>query len=274
MNKNKEVLDLAQLIKMLRNKRGLSQKKLAQISGLSSTTITRIENGETRNPDGQTLKLLATHLGCAEAQLIDLVEAYKNPSNYKKKAVLKFLQQPVRRIKRYSSVMTNVQEIEIEQEYIEDQQQFQPQAVAALQEKDVLPNSEPEIKINLKGMRLITLRMERNTTQKELADALGMDKTLISQYEGEIIKPDYPTVQRLADFFGVDVSYLAGESTEEIIIKEAPKVIFKEELIVKPLPKRDLRPEYLAIAEEIQAAGIEVEDVRAFIEMVKKYKRI
>jgi transcriptional regulator with XRE-family HTH domain len=121
-------------------------------------------------------------------------------------------------------------------------------------------------------MRLITLRLEKNITQKELADTLEIDKSLISQYESEISKPSYATVQRIADFFGVTVDYLTNNPVTEVISYQETKDLFRDTTRDKVTPEKGLRPEYLAIAEEIQGAGIEIEDVRAFIAMIIKYK--
>jgi transcriptional regulator with XRE-family HTH domain len=273
LDKRIEGLNLADLVKKLRMQKGFSQKKFAQKSGLSSSTISRIESGETSHPDIETLKLLAKHLEYPESKLISLLDI-NNSTAAIKSAKINFLQQPVRKINRYSSVITPIQEIEavqVQEQRIEPAE-IQVQSYTALEVSQELSNTEMEKRVALKGMRLITLRLERNTTQKELADSLGIDKTLISQYEGEIIKPDYHTVMKLADFFGVSIEYLTGESMVERFIPTAP-VEIQEEINTKVLNQNDLRQEYLIIAEEIQAAGIEIEDVRAFIHMIKKYNR-
>ncbi len=121
-------------------------------------------------------------------------------------------------------------------------------------------------------MRLITLRLEKNITQKELSDALGIDKTLISQYEGEIIKPDYDTVERLAKYFGVTIGYFSGNPELPLESNIKPKEFVIESTTVTKTVQVELRPEYIQIAKEIQNAGIEPKDVRAFIDMIKKYK--
>jgi transcriptional regulator with XRE-family HTH domain len=181
----------------------------------------------------------------------------KVKTNSKKQARIISLNKPVRNINRYSSVSTSNLEETLIEEPLEDQ---------------IL---EPEVHENvaLKGMKLITLRLERNITQKELADALEIDKTLISQYEGEISNPPYATVQRIANFFGVTVEYLLDNPVPEVISYQETKDLFRDTRRDKVLPEKGLRPEYLAIAEEIQSAGIEIEDVRAFIDIIKKYKR-
>ena len=61
---------LANKIKELRNRRGMSQEFLAEESGLSLRTIQRIEKGET-NPTGESLKRLADALNISPDELID-----------------------------------------------------------------------------------------------------------------------------------------------------------------------------------------------------------
>jgi len=271
LDSKNEVLSLGQLVSKLRKEKGFSQRKFAQLSGLSNTTISRIENGETTHPDIETLKSLAAHLDYSESALIELVHAGAGHHQAKKHAKLKFLQQPVKEIKRYSSVCIAVAEPDIEKEAeLKEPEIAQPY----FKPTETKNNSiiEPESKVAIKGMKLITLRMEKNITQKELADALGLDKTMISQYEGEIIKPEHSIVERLADFFGVSVEYLTGEPKIKTPLPNEPKKSAQEEILLKPLTRDRLRPEYAAIAEEIQAAGIDIEDVRAFIDMIRKYR--
>ncbi len=62
--------DLAQKVKELRSRKGMSQELLAEESALSLRTIQRIENGETE-PTGETLKRLSNALGVSPDELID-----------------------------------------------------------------------------------------------------------------------------------------------------------------------------------------------------------
>lgn len=45
-----------------------------------------------------------------------------------------------------------------------------------------------------------------------IANAIGVDKTTYNKYETGKSQPDFDTVQKLADFFGVSVDYLLGRS--------------------------------------------------------------
>ncbi len=62
--------DIGKRIKELRNRKGLSQEDLADLSQLSLRTIQRIENGETE-ARGDSLKRLATAFGIEAEELID-----------------------------------------------------------------------------------------------------------------------------------------------------------------------------------------------------------
>lgn len=245
----------------MRRKKGYSQRKFAQISGLSNTTISRIENSETLHPDYETLKLLAKHLDIDVEHLIKIVDSSKKQKQSVRHTKLNYYQKPIRKIKRYSSVFSHTQQIhELTQE--------EPNLQKSKDENDAKSTK----KINLKGMRLITLRLEKNITQKELADALGIDKTLISQYEGEIIKPDYDIIETLAEYLGVTIEYLCGAPDLPVETNIQPNESILEESIVAKTEQKDLRPEYIQVAKEIQNAGIDPKDVKAFIDMIKKYK--
>lgn len=63
-------LNLAERVKELRKRKGVSQENLAEKSGLSLRTIQRIENNETI-PRGDTLKRLAIALDTSPDELID-----------------------------------------------------------------------------------------------------------------------------------------------------------------------------------------------------------
>ncbi len=63
-------LDLAQRVKEIRMRKGLSQEALAEDSGLSLRTIQRIENNETI-PRGDTLQRLANALNTSPDEILD-----------------------------------------------------------------------------------------------------------------------------------------------------------------------------------------------------------
>lgn len=60
--------------------------------------------------------------------------------------------------------------------------------------------------------RLRKLREEKGLTQKELAQALGLNsKSTITNYEQNDRDPDYETLIKIAKYFEVSIDYLLGQ---------------------------------------------------------------
>ena len=51
------------------------------------------------------------------------------------------------------------------------------------------------------------LRGEKEMSQQELADALGISKSAINMYERGERQPNFETLEAIADFFNVDIDY-------------------------------------------------------------------
>lgn len=60
------------------------------------------------------------------------------------------------------------------------------------------------------GLRLKTLRIQKNLTQKQLADRLGLTKSVISAYETQLRLPSYDTLIQISRIFQVSTDYLLG----------------------------------------------------------------
>ena len=60
------------------------------------------------------------------------------------------------------------------------------------------------------GERLRLLRKSRKWTQKDLADRLGITKSVISAYETSLRYPSYDILIRIASIFKVSTDYLLG----------------------------------------------------------------
>jgi transcriptional regulator with XRE-family HTH domain len=61
---------LSKRLRELRNKKGLSQEKLARIADVSYNTIVKIESGESKHPTIQTMAGIAKALGISVDELI------------------------------------------------------------------------------------------------------------------------------------------------------------------------------------------------------------
>ncbi|MBQ8320588.1 MAG: helix-turn-helix transcriptional regulator [Clostridia bacterium] len=60
------------------------------------------------------------------------------------------------------------------------------------------------------SQRIKDLRLEKNLTQTELANATGLSQNAIAQWENEKRTPNINAVVALAKFFEVTTDYLLG----------------------------------------------------------------
>ncbi len=71
------------------------------------------------------------------------------------------------------------------------------------------------------GKRLRELRIERNLSQKEIADAVDISINAISQYENCKRFPDEKILIKLCDFYKISADYLLGLTS----IKHSPMTV-------------------------------------------------
>ncbi len=61
------------------------------------------------------------------------------------------------------------------------------------------------------GTVLRKLRKDKKLTQTQLANALGLSISAISMYERGDREPDFKTLEKISDYFGVSLDYLHGK---------------------------------------------------------------
>lgn len=62
--------------------------------------------------------------------------------------------------------------------------------------------------------RLVTIRKSRNISAKDVAEALGVSRAAISQFESGKNAPSATVLIALADYFNVSLDYLVGRSDD------------------------------------------------------------
>lgn len=62
------------------------------------------------------------------------------------------------------------------------------------------------------GKRISELRKEKNLTQVEFAEALGITRSAYSHNELGTREPDYELLKKIADFFDCSPDYLLGKT--------------------------------------------------------------
>ena len=60
------------------------------------------------------------------------------------------------------------------------------------------------------GKKLKALRLEKNFTQKQIAERIGLATSAISSYESGMRYPSYDVLVKLARIFHVSTDYLLG----------------------------------------------------------------
>ena len=64
------------------------------------------------------------------------------------------------------------------------------------------------------------LRISSKLTQAEMAEKLGISRSTIGMYETGAREPDFETLEKIADFFNVDIDYLLGRTEKTFILPE------------------------------------------------------
>ncbi len=64
-------------------------------------------------------------------------------------------------------------------------------------------------------MNIKDIRIRKNLTQADVANALGVSSVVYSRYESGTRQPSIDTIVQLADFFCVTVDYLLGRQDVE-----------------------------------------------------------
>ncbi|ABP67680.1 transcriptional regulator, XRE family [Caldicellulosiruptor saccharolyticus DSM 8903] len=90
--------------------------------------------------------------------------------------------------------------------------------------------------MNLFRFRLKELREEKNISRSDLAEILGVSTQTIANYENGHREPNFDTLLKIADYFGVTVDYLIGRSEYRTVEEQFSKRTKFERFVVENLP--------------------------------------
>lgn len=98
------------------------------------------------------------------------------------------------------------------------------------------------------GDKLKTLRKGRKLTQDQVAEAFGLTRGAISNFEIGKRKPDIKLLQGFAKYYGVPLDYFGAQTTKDELfdLLSRAKVIFKDENI-KHETKEELYREFMKL---------------------------
>lgn len=65
------------------------------------------------------------------------------------------------------------------------------------------------------SQKLKELRISHRLTQAQLAKEIGIGVSTIGMYESNIRNPSFSTLLKIANYFGVSIDYLVGDSSKQ-----------------------------------------------------------
>lgn len=99
------------------------------------------------------------------------------------------------------------------------------------------------------GDKLKTLRKGRKLTQDQIADAFGISRGAVSNYEIGRRRPNIQELQAFAKFYGVPLDYFGEEETQKdelFDLLSRAKVIFQDENVSRAT-KEELYREFMKL---------------------------
>lgn len=82
------------------------------------------------------------------------------------------------------------------------------------------------------GEKINTLRKQRNMTQDELAEKMGVSSQAVSKWEKDLSIPDLPVLLELSDFFHISLDDLVKEKEDSVqLVPEGQRKDINEMLL-------------------------------------------
>ncbi|KEK24736.1 helix-turn-helix domain-containing protein [Bacillus gaemokensis] len=87
------------------------------------------------------------------------------------------------------------------------------------------------------------LRKEKNITQEQLGNVIGVSKMAISYFEKGKKAPGRETLEKIADYFNITTDYLLGRSDDPELNEHESKIVTEEGnnilKLIETLPKEE-----------------------------------
>lgn len=114
------------------------------------------------------------------------------------------------------------------------------------------------------------LRSSSGLTQAEMAEKLRISRSTIGMYETGAREPDFETLEKIADFFNVDIDYLLGRTDKTTLLPESVNHYYLNDETREIAQEVFENPELRSLFHV--ARDIDPEELRAHIEFMKKLK--
>lgn len=115
-------------------------------------------------------------------------------------------------------------------------------------------------------IRIQELLEEKNMNQKQLAKMSGVTEVTISRYMNGTRKPRIEIANKIAQVLGTTTDYLLGNS-------DIKNPYARDDQANKIEYINKLKKEYLQIAKELQDESIDIQDIKSFIDIIKRNRK-
>jgi transcriptional regulator with XRE-family HTH domain len=111
------------------------------------------------------------------------------------------------------------------------------------------------------GQKINKLRLKRNLTMKELGESLGVSHAHISKLESGINSPSVDLLEKMADYFNIDISYFFEKETDD-------EIMFERDLSLE-----SLKDKYNLEIDGKPATDEEIEEMVKYIKIYRLMKQ-
>ena len=119
--------------------------------------------------------------------------------------------------------------------------------------------------------RLRKLRKESDLTQKELAEILNTTEATLSRYENGAREPKLDLIHKIANYFGVSVDYLLGNTDEKSNADKIKKAISDDPELVEFWDKAKDREDLQLMLK--QTKDLKPSTIKQIIEIIKTFEK-
>ena len=112
------------------------------------------------------------------------------------------------------------------------------------------------------GLRITQLRTDRNMSQNQLAQVMGVSRQAVSKWENGLSTPDATKMILLADVLDTDLEYL---TTGRLVVPSRPPVVLTEVQTVTVEVEKVVEKPVVQVVEKIVERKVEVPVVKRIV---------
>ena len=116
------------------------------------------------------------------------------------------------------------------------------------------------------GERILELRKQKNISQVQLAQALGISRQAVSKWENDLAAPDMMNLIHLADLLVTDTEYLAtGVHAKQKAQPSIVTVVQRVDNVVEKVVEKPVEVEKIVEVERVVEKVIEIPKVKKVV---------